>query len=331
MIDDPRRPADRTKLNPVQECREAMMLYRLRAIQLQAKKDHQAALHQLRVLLALSRQFRSKATTEPFLMGLTVEEEALQGLEGWTRTGDSNPERLRSALKALADHEADLPPVDDVLKAHYVRAYPGLRDHFATLTTGSGGREPSVAEQMHGQMFLLAQETPWERVRVERQINALYAEYFTGRQPDSSLLRQQPWLAQIGVGDWTTTRPAADRALCRVRAGQLQLALLLYEREKGQPARALTDLVPGYLRVLPTDPFTRASFGYRVSRGEHIPAAESGGVGGLEVVKGQGVLWSTGPDRSDDGGRVQGLHTAGGQAEERSDWIFLVPRIARRP
>jgi hypothetical protein len=330
MIQDPFQ-STRSQLNVAQECREAMTLYRLRAIQLQATGHDREALHALQVLLGLSRHLRSKAVTEYFLMGLTVEEEALRGLEDWARNGDSSPERLRHVLEAVAAHEGDLPPVDEVLKAHYVGAYPGLINYFSNLATPSGWNEPSVADQMHGQLFLLAQQTPWERVRAERLINVLYTEYFAGRQPDPSLLVRQPWLAQIRLDNWTTTRRAADRALCRVRAAQLQLALQLYEREKGQAARALPDLVPRYLRVLPIDPFTGASFGYRVSRGERIPAADWGNVGSLDVVKGQGVLWSAGPDRSDDGGRVQGLPGVSGEADERSDWIYLVPRITGRP
>ncbi|HKB36694.1 MAG TPA: hypothetical protein VKD72_09585, partial [Gemmataceae bacterium] len=331
MIQDPRQLAGRSQLDVAQECREAMTLYRLRAIQLQATGHDREALHALQVLLGLSRHLRSKAVTEYFLMGLTVEEEALRGLEDWARNGDSSPERLRRALEAVTGHEADLPPVDEVLKAHYVGAYSGLINYFSNLATPIGWNEPSVADQMHGQLFLLAQQTPWERVRAERLINVLYTEYFAGRQPDPSLLVRQPWLAQIRLDNWTTTRRGADRALCRVRAAQLQLALLLYEREKGQTARALTDLVPRYLRVLPIDPFTGVSFGYRVSRGERIPAPGWGNLRGLDVVKGQGVLWSAGPDRRDDGGQIQGLPGVSGDAEERSDWIYLVPRTTARP
>src|SRR5262249_59094586 len=138
-------------------------------------------------------------------------------------------------------------------------AYRGLINYFGNLATPIGWNEPSVADQMHGQLFLLAQQTPWERVRAERLINVLYTEYFAGRQPDPSLLVRQPWLAQIRLDNWTTTRRGADRAPCRVRAAPLQLAPLLYEREKGQTARALTDPAPRYLRRPPNPPVTPPS------------------------------------------------------------------------
>src|SRR5262249_54798841 len=145
----------------IQECRSAALLYRLRALQLQSEGKHRAALDHLNVLLGLSRHLRNKTITASFLLGLEVEAEALSGLDAWARAAHADTELLRDALKALEEHENELPPVDDVLKAHYFGAVPKLRAYFG----GTSWTEPSVAERTHGRMFLLALETPWEGAR----------------------------------------------------------------------------------------------------------------------------------------------------------------------
>lgn len=65
----------------------------------------------------------------------------------------------------------------------------------------------------------------------------------------------------------------------------LSLALRAYQAEHGQPPRALSALVPRYVKALPEDPFAPdGEFRYRVERGRPL-------------------LYSVGPDAADDGGR----------------------------
>ncbi len=73
----------------------------------------------------------------------------------------------------------------------------------------------------------------------------------------------------------------------------LSLALRAYQAEQGQPPRALSALVPRYLKALPEDPFAPdGKFRYRVERGRPL-------------------LYSIGPDATDDGGRpVRGKRTS---------------------
>src|SRR6185437_10224338 len=119
----------------------------------------------------------------------------------------------------------------------------------------------------------------------------------------------------------------------------------------------LEQLTPKYLPRIPEDPFDRKPFRYRLSKGEEIdwpaenngaappgaggPAAPPGvpaGPGALpvgpgpggppvepkrKVSAGQGILWSVGPDRRDDGGKRQWRsirHPGSG-----GDLIYLVP------
>src|SRR5205807_9322079 len=94
-------------------------------------------------------------------------------------------------------------------------------------------------------------------------------------------------------------RSAGNRSRCRLHAARLTVALALYRLEQGKAAKSLQELVPKYLSELPTDPYSGQPFRYRVSAGEHIE-----GLG--RVLPGQGIVWSTGPDRTDHGGRQHG-------------------------
>jgi hypothetical protein len=148
--------------------------------------------------------------------------------------------------------------------------------------------------------------------------------------PGSSLTAER--LARLLDASWLSDeqlfapvvplRAAATRARWRVDACRLAVALALYQLQEGRPAVRLEDLVPKYLPQLPPDPYSGQPFRYRISKGENVevPADEDfQGRKGPEkgrVLPGQGVLWSTGPDRVDDGGRRHG----GRWGEEDSRW-----------
>jgi hypothetical protein len=150
--------------------------------------------------------------------------------------------------------------------------------------------------------------------------------------------------------------PNADRfRLCTLHATQLKLALRQYQEETGKPAVTLNVLAPRYFRAIPTDPYDGHPFRYRLSRGERIiwpedpnqqaPAAPGGMMGGPPgaagpgdmvlqpdkpqeprgrlIPPGQGILWSIGDDRNDDGGKQQAENPSISQRGE--DIIFLVP------
>src|SRR5262249_52669307 len=124
--------------------------------------------------------------------------------------------------------------------------------------------------------------------------------------------------------------------LCRVRGTRLQLALALYQAREGKPAAGLDDLVPRYLPALPRDPFSPDGqcYSYRVSEGEDIEWGPQFGDGPLRhVAAGQGVVWSVGVDLTDNGGHRQGATVplrAGPEGQKGADWIFVVPRGAKR-
>jgi hypothetical protein len=133
-------------------------------------------------------------------------------------------------------------------------------------------------------------------------------------------------LNEVLPWDWSVIRPRDTLILCQVRAERLKTALALFQVEQGKPAARLEDLVPRYLSALPADPFSGQSFLYRVSQGERITDRHVL----KEVAAGQGVLWSVGPDRNDNGGTIQDKGVPLSDVKTWSgkglDLIFLVPR-----
>jgi hypothetical protein len=120
-------------------------------------------------------------------------------------------------------------------------------------------------------------------------------------------------------------RSAATRARWRVDACRLRVALGLYQLREGKPAQRLADLVPNYLRALPIDPYSGRAIRYRISGGEQLVIAGDeafqgrNGPGKDRVQPGQGIIWSTGPDRTDHGGRRDG----GALGDDNEAWAGM--------
>ncbi len=130
-------------------------------------------------------------------------------------------------------------------------------------------------------------------------------------------------------------RSAGNRARWRVDAARLAVALGLYQTRECKAAATLNDLVPKYLPELPVDPYSGKSFHYRISEGEKldIPGEEpfqgDAGPGRGRVAAGQAILWSTGPDANDDGGRKHGGHVPDDNPLWRGrdfDLVTVVPK-----
>ncbi len=140
-----------------------------------------------------------------------------------------------------------------------------------------------------------------------------------GRLLDDSWLSDRRLFTPVGA-----LRSAATRARWRVDSRRLAVALALYQMRHGRPAARLEDLVPNELPRLPADPYTGGPFHYRVSRGENVFVVDAldnfrlpRGPHRIPVRPGQGVLWSTGPDRVDHGG-----HSHGGRLpDEDPEWL----------
>jgi hypothetical protein len=161
--------------------------------------------------------------------------------------------------------------------------------------------------------------------------------------PDASLtaadvarLLDSSWLSDERLfSPVVELRAAATQSRWQVDAARLQVALALYQLREKKPASRLKDLVPNYLPQLPVDPYSGQPFRYRISKGEEIDVADGAvcqrrhGPDKVKVLPGQGIFWSTGPDRVDHGGRKHG----GGLADDDPRWsaenldlVTLVPQ-----
>jgi hypothetical protein len=119
-----------------------------------------------------------------------------------------------------------------------------------------------------------------------------------------------------------------------MRGLRLQTALALYQIEAGKTAASLKDLIPRCLPELPLDPFTGKGFHYRISRGERIIQELKLWQPFLPVSAGQGIVWSVGPDREDNGGENQGRDDRSPDPQVWArlglDMIFVVPQWRER-
>jgi hypothetical protein len=310
VLQDPRHVTTGQPLPAAEQGELAARLLTARALQLQARGESRAALEQLAVVLALSRQLRHKAVTWSYRGGLLAEQTALEGLDRWLEQLGRKPDLLRSALEELNHHEAAVPPLTDAVKADYLLVRNGLFTP-PQLTHGHGwGGGPE--ERFTAEAVALAQQTPWEKERTQRIVNAVFAGWLRGAEaaygevaptlterwdgwhrgwtwaslrgwlppcdPARGPTREE--MAELLDGSWLgllegsapglRLQPLATSQSCRLRGHRLILALALYQAEQGKPAAALADLVPRYLPELPADPFSGEPFRYRVSAGEQV-------------------------------------------------------------
>ena len=92
----------------------------------------------------------------------------------------------------------------------------------------------------------------------------------------------------------------------------LAIALSLYRLEEGKPAQDLQVLVPKYFPGgLPIDPYSGQSYRYRGAP--------------------DNIVWSTGPDRIDHGGRKHGGHLVTDDAQWANGDFDLVEPVLLFP
>ncbi len=217
---------------------------------------------------------------------------------------------------------------------YYIRGVTQAPNRWLTLMLDTR-RDPERAAA-EADLVALAWAVPWERER-SRRLVGLAPEVHPG--PDlGPLVAGRPGGALLARA--RTALDAADTELqIRIlrRVTILKAALVVHHGRTGRPPAVQEELVTaGVLVRLPEDPhMTGRPFGYRVSAGESLvgrgrltapPAAGLGQPPGpaenpfvVPVRAGQVVVWSVGPDRIDQGGKVP----PGGPNAE--DLVSLVP------
>jgi ABC-type transport system involved in multi-copper enzyme maturation permease subunit len=340
-----------------------------RALQLLARGDDADALDHLMTALALSRHVRNKTPSYGYMIGVGIEKHAIDVMERWLQQLGPRPELLHKALQELTYHEAATPPYIDSLKTDFLITRNSLNDlgHSYFLFV-SNPKSPGLEKPMLSELLRAAWQAPWEKERRERMNNLVFAGWLRGGDGDYSQLlqndfdvKQKPqshawnllknwfppearrpssvtreklsdWLEQSILPEFlfrgSYVGPYLYYRQTKLRGLRLQMALALYQLEEKKPAPNLQALVPRYLPELPLDPFSGQPFYYRVSAGEKIFWLDS--TEEINVLAGQGILWSVGLDGRNNGGRNQG---SGDRMTDPATWeregldlIFLVPQ-----
>jgi hypothetical protein len=335
-------------------------LLRARGLQLQARGMQDESFAMFRLALDTSRHLRPRTCVWQYHTVTGIELNVLRTLPLWAAKVGDRPDLLRQALVMLREGESALPPLAETIETEYVT-------ELQRPLINPDPKESRFSRELRE----MAHFTPWERERFDHIYNTMFAGWLRtanlsyrtsltraealGRPtpPDALLLawlpaendpdgaRQREKLRQllstehdlqyVGLPDFVFSRE--PYTLTHWRATQLQIALLLYEKEHGRPAERLADLMPAILPAVPIDPFDGgAPFHYRVSQGERIAMQPGRGDddGMVAVEPGQGVVWSVSTDLVHDGG-VRNCNSLGfGRGPPGLDLIFLVPVAGRR-
>jgi hypothetical protein len=325
LVDDPRRPLTPAVLQHAGTARAAGKLLAARGLQMQTTSGRpEVFVDNLRTTLVLVRNLENGAPSQSAVNAVLVESDQMVTLDRWLERCTGRPDLLRQALDVVRRHR-DRVPADyhERRYADYLQARDTLASPQDWLPLPFSANETANVEVA---LVTTALELPWEQAREQR----LIAQRYLGGWPNAfpALVPHVP-----------QAHPAADdsapRRRCRLDAAVLKLALRLYQCEKGRPADSLKQLVPAYLDTVPRDPFDGAAFRYRLSAGEEIawPVEEvRSRVVHPEAVRkvrpGQGVLWSVGEDKMDDGGKRR--FQPGAKCQAGEDVIYVVPLPASK-
>jgi hypothetical protein len=248
-----------------------------------------------------------------------VERTALGVAMEWAVAHGQTPEKLHAALIAYRDFPK-MPFAADMVRAEAnivenTLDLPAsrLRDWIFESTHGTSRSQVTVASVL----FDLA-TTPWERVRA-RRVNRLLASAAIEDAMHEPWQRSQRANPEIAYAQKTSRNAmilipnvrgyiqANDYNEVARRGLVLVLALREWQlRHGGQFPEKLDVLVPEGLASLPTDPYSGQPFGYVRSQGQEVSPLRqalvaSPGKGHISTP-GSWLLYSVGPDRTDDGG-----------------------------
>ncbi len=318
-------------------------------LRLARDKEPGPAFEHIAQILALSRNLRNHAPLESYLAGVQIEKDAMNGLDQWLARGKPTPKLLRRVLDELNRHAHETPPALSCVQAECVcsggmlgnanawtlrtpGAVNGIPEHwlaggivFSLDLPHEAERKMRIWRLVWAGLFRAVETPHWElpastedlHTRKDATRKILHAWLPAAAGPGSSISRADvaglldaSWLADERLFCAVAPlREAATRAQWRVDGTRLAVALSLYRLEQGNPAPALRALVPKYLPMgLPADPYTGQWFHYRSQPGE--PA----------------IVWSTGPDRIDHGGRNHGGHLSDhSPAWSRAEFDLITP------
>jgi ABC-type transport system involved in multi-copper enzyme maturation permease subunit len=168
----------------------------LRGLHLQAGGDYKQALEHFFDALSVTRHMRHCALIRVFTAGLASENTALHAIDLWRHELGkakqvSNSEKLgllKTALDGLAHHEETLPSVLDCLKAEYLFVRNEVYDP-KIMETYYGREKRSAVLHAAGEARLL-EVLPWEKNRVDRLLDSVFAGWLRALALDLPTLRE---------------------------------------------------------------------------------------------------------------------------------------------
>jgi hypothetical protein len=336
-------------------------LLALDARERQSRGDLTGAWEDIRAGFRMAEVVATSALMTPMMTSYAIDQSTSRLAISWACDPRQTADSLRSALddvrkltplpslegvvkrEALAEEKAIDMPMEELLAKSYLFGPPSfLRSLLAPLAVN-----------------------PWERERARRVLKLLTSDelelarseswqYWNGRVNDPRSLAA--WRNPTGPQPWKSHNPAHDQylestyllkllhpALGRIaaardlslmlrRALEQVLALRLWKVEHGTYPDSLAKLVPAEFPSLPLDPYSGRPFGYVASTGQELLLLERVGTRvRTETPKlyatrpGQMLLYSVGPDGSDDG--------ASKNFELREDWPgdYIFPLPDREP
>ncbi len=356
VIENPKTLTIASKKEAIGHARIVPYLLTVRGLQQQACGKPEEFVKDLRIGLNLARNLRHKSPVDAVLMAIHVERVILKGLDHWLDRLVGHPELLKEVNEILRCHEAENPtdPADMEMVQYLIalNSFDQLIDILWRKPISSTDLDSARLES-EAELLRAAWQVPWERVRLVHLVHQFYEGDLTNNSP---LLRKAPGILLILRNGSDAWRMSASRSqdLCHFRALQLKTALRQYQAEHGKPATTLHVLVEEkYLPSVPLDPYDDKPFRYRLSHGEDIewpddavrverplvpitpgepptePPEPEPAMPTRRVPAGQGILWSVGPDQTDDGGKRQ-VQAQRNRPVSNSgeDMIFLVPQPA---
>ncbi|HKA06264.1 MAG TPA: ABC transporter permease [Gemmataceae bacterium] len=273
VFEDPRDLDYFNSVEAANDLRELAAAVRARGMQRLAVGDPDTYARQARGMLAAIRTARTKCGIGTALLALDAEETVLGGLTEWLSKHDARPDLLRELLAELIRHEREMPTGTG--DAYWVEQI-FLRNTMERVgtwlprqlnPTGRGSESRANQLEAESEVVAIAWNVPWERARRERILRA---------HTDPENPADPHWLSGLHLTPyWRAKR--TDRILTPERRGLthrrlvlLDVALRVYQVDRGEPAASLVQLVPTFLPAAPIDPYSDKPFGYRLSGGEEL-------------------------------------------------------------
>lgn len=340
LFEHPVRSSVKSSLTTQMNGRSMGTALLVRGLQKQFEGDPAVFPVNLRTALTLSRTMRTGSVVTALTFGNEIDRAAFAATKRWLLSLRGRPDLVRQALAAVLEDDPTEPfdPMPHQLAERFVlRELAKAPGQWLPALITPADRDPDKASAIVD-FIGTAWSVPWERERTRRLMGVGF-EAGNRTRANRNLIRGRPGATQFSVHGQAPGEMIETDRQHRIHRRVLivVLALRLHELEKGTVPATLDALVSnGYLKQAPRDPYSDQPLRYRISGGELLhPTPVVGPVlrGSMQpaalepkrVPPGQPLLWSVGPDRTDDG--AHNLPTELGIMGGGKDLIFLPPLL----